>query len=97
MGQGGIDLATREGILDPAELTDDIEVKAAVVDDAGDLIVEWAMMVNALSITRAGCVTSPIIITPSSWLPEPISWTTDSMVRCPVWTAVRHSITMRSS
>ena len=36
MGQGGIDLATREGILDPAELTDDIEVKAAVVDDAGD-------------------------------------------------------------
>ena len=38
----GIDLATREGILDPAELTDDIEVKAAVVDDAGDLIGEWA-------------------------------------------------------
>ena len=42
MGQGGIDLATREGILDPAELTDDIEVKTAVVDDTGDLIVEWA-------------------------------------------------------
>ena len=27
MGQGGIDLTTREGILDPAELTNEIEVK----------------------------------------------------------------------
>ena len=38
VGQGGIDLATREGILDPADLTDDILVKSAVVDDLGQLI-----------------------------------------------------------
>ena len=42
VGQGGIDIATREGLLDPAHLTDDMIVSSAVVDDAGDLIVEWA-------------------------------------------------------
>jgi gamma-butyrobetaine dioxygenase len=42
VGQGGVDLATRECVLDPADLTDDIDVKSAVVDNAGNLIVEWA-------------------------------------------------------
>ena len=41
VGQGGIDLATRECILDPADLSDDMSVKSAVVDSAGDLIVQW--------------------------------------------------------
>ena len=54
VGQGGIDLATRECILDPADLTDEIEVKSAVVDNAGDLIVEWGMTVSDRFITRVG-------------------------------------------
>ena len=80
MGQGGIDLATREGILDPAELTDDIEVKAAVVDDAGDLIIDWAND-GQRSVYHAGWLrhVADNNHRPSSWLPEAISWTTDSI------------------
>ena len=84
MGQGGIDLATREGILDPAELTDDIEVRSAEIDDAGDLIVAWANDLQR-SVYHAGWLrhvadNNP---RPSSWLPEPISWTTDSIGEVP--------------
>jgi gamma-butyrobetaine dioxygenase len=84
MGQGGIDLATREGILDPAELTDDIQVKAAVVDDAGDLIVEWAND-GQRSVYHAGWLrhVADNDHRPSSWLPEAISWTTDSIGEVP--------------
>jgi gamma-butyrobetaine dioxygenase len=84
VGQGGIDLATREGILDPAELSDDIEVKAAMVDDAGDLIVEWAND-GQRSVYHAGWLrhVADNNHRPSSWLPEPISWTTDSIGEVP--------------
>ena len=84
MGQGGIDLATREGILDPAALTDDIEVRSAVVDDAGDLIVEWAND-GQRSIYHAGWLrhVADNDHWPSSWLPQVISWTTDSIGEVP--------------
>ena len=84
MGQGGIDLATREGILDPAELTDDIEVRSAEIDDAGDLIVAWAND-GSRSVYHAGWLrhVADNNHRPSSWLPEPISWTTDSIGEVP--------------
>ena len=84
MGQGGIDLATREGILDPAELTDDIEVRSAEIDDAGDLIVAWANDCQR-SVYHAGWLrhVADNNHRPSSWLPEPISWTTDSIGEVP--------------
>ena len=84
MGQGGIDLATREGILDPAELTDDIEVRSAEIDDAGDLIVAWAND-GQRSVYHAGWLrhVADNNHRPSSWLPEPISWTTDSIGEVP--------------
>lgn len=84
MGQGGIDLATREGILDPAELTDDIEVKSALVDDAGDLIVEWAND-GQRSVYHAGWLrhVADNNHRPNSWLPEATSWTTDSIGEMP--------------
>ena len=84
MGQGGIDLATREGILDPAELTDDIEVGSAEIDDAGDLIVAWAND-GQRSVYHAGWLrhVADNNHRPSSWLPEPISWTTDSIGEVP--------------
>lgn len=84
VGQGGIDLATREGILDPAELTDDIEVKAAVVDDTGDLNIEWAND-GQRSVYHAGWLrhVADNNHRPSSWLPEPIPWTTESIGEVP--------------
>ena len=41
IGLGGIDPATREGLLDPAELRDSMLVAAVEVTAAGDLTVYW--------------------------------------------------------
>lgn len=38
---GGVDLATREGLLDPADLSDDIAIKAAAITDDGALEVTF--------------------------------------------------------
>ena len=84
VGQGGIDLATRECILDPADLTDDIEVKSAVVDNAGDLIVEWGHD-GQRSVYHSGWLrhVAENNHRPSSWLPEAQSWTTGSIGEVP--------------
>ena len=84
VGQGGIDLATRECILDPADLTDDIEVKSAVVDNAGDLIVEWAHD-GQRSVYHSGWLrhVADNNHRPNSWLPEAQLWTTDSIGKVP--------------
>lgn len=84
VGQGGIDLATREGILDPADLTDDIIVKSAVVDDLGNLIIEWADD-GQRSIYHAGWLRHVADNNhwPASWLPEAIPWTAESIGEVP--------------
>ena len=84
VGQGGIDLATRECVLDPADLTDDIEVKSAVVDNAGHLIVEWGHD-GRRSVYHSGWLRhiAENNHRPSSWLPEPQAWTTSSIAEVP--------------
>ena len=84
VGQGGIDIATREGILDPADLTDDIAVKSAAIDDSGDLIIEWAHD-GQRSAYHAGWLrhVADNQHRPASWLPEAVSWTTDSIGEVP--------------
>jgi gamma-butyrobetaine dioxygenase len=84
VGQGGIDIATREGILDPADLTDDIAVKSAAVDDLGDLIIEWAHD-GQRSAYHAGWLrhVADNQHRPASWLPEAVSWTTDLIGEVP--------------
>jgi gamma-butyrobetaine dioxygenase len=42
VGAGGVDTATREGLLDPAELDDDIAIAAASVGVDGALHITWA-------------------------------------------------------
>ena len=42
LGQGGIDPATREGVMDPAELSDAMQIAAFEPSDSGDLLVTWA-------------------------------------------------------
>ena len=42
LGHGGIDPATREGIMDPAELSDAMQIAAFELTDVGDLRVNWA-------------------------------------------------------
>ena len=84
VGQGGIDLATRECILDPAELTDDIVVESAVLDSAGDLIVEWGHD-GQRSVYHSGWLRhiAENNHRPSSWLPKAQSWTTASIGELP--------------
>ena len=84
MGQGGIDIATREGLLDPAHLTDDMIVSSAVVDDAGDLIVEWADDAQR-SVYHAGWLyhVADNQHRPNSWLPDARAWTSESIGQVP--------------
>lgn len=76
IGDGGVDEATREGILDPADHRDDTAVAAALITDDGALSITWApddLTTNyhpgwlrhvADGLHRA-----------NSWLPEPTPWT----------------------
>jgi gamma-butyrobetaine dioxygenase len=84
VGKGGIDIATREGLLDPAHLTDDMVVSSAVVDDAGDLIVEWADDAQR-SVYHAGWLyhVADNQHRPSSWLPDAKGWTSESIGQVP--------------
>jgi gamma-butyrobetaine dioxygenase len=84
VGQGGIDLATRECILDPADLSDDMSVKSAVVDSAGDLIVQWCHD-QQRSVYHSGWLRhiAENQHRPSSWLPMAQAWTTSSMSEVP--------------
>ncbi|MBT6334257.1 MAG: gamma-butyrobetaine,2-oxoglutarate dioxygenase, partial [Halieaceae bacterium] len=40
-GYGGIDPATREGLMDPAELSDAMQMTSVSVTPAGDLRIVW--------------------------------------------------------
>ena len=84
VGPGGIDLATRECILDPADLSDDMSVKSAVVDSAGDLIVQWCHD-QQRSVYHSGWLrhSAENQHRPSSWLPMAQAWTTSSMSEVP--------------
>ncbi len=42
IGHGGIDPATREGLMDPAELSDAMQITSFELTDSGDLRVTWA-------------------------------------------------------
>ena len=42
LGHGGIDPTTREGIMDPADLSDAMQITAFELSDSGDLRVTWA-------------------------------------------------------
>ncbi len=42
VGSGGVDPATREGLLDPSELSSDISIQSALVDNSGALVVTFS-------------------------------------------------------
>lgn len=81
---GGVDLATREGLIDPAELTTDIAVTSAHVAESGALVVEFAP-------NGQRCEYHPGWLRhvadgnhrANSWLPAPKSWTAESLPEPP--------------
>ena len=59
VGAGGVDAATREGIMDPAHHRDDAVTASATVQPDGALAVEWKPDLVPSSTTRDGSATSP--------------------------------------
>ncbi len=84
VGQGGIDPATREALLDPAELGDDVAVIDASVSSSGSVVVTFAP-----DGTRAEYHPGWLRHVadghhrPSSWLPAPQPWTAQSLPEPP--------------
>lgn len=80
LGLGGIDPATREGLLDPAELSDDLAIASAAMTVEGHLEISWEPD-HALSCYHAGWLRhiADGKHLASSWVPEPAVWTTDDL------------------
>jgi len=76
VGQGGVDPATREGIMDPAALVDALAVQALTITGSGDLSILWSPD-GVESRYHAGWLRhiAEGQHHPSSWLPQPTIWT----------------------
>ena len=84
VGGGGVDPATREGLIDPADLGDDVAVTSAGLTDDGALVVEFAPD-GVVATYHPGWLrhVADGHHRPSSWLPELRSWTTATMPELP--------------
>ena len=84
VGAGGVDLATREGLFDPAELTDDISVTNVAVTNDGALEVTFAPDGTTASY-HPGWLrhVADGTHTAASWLPAPKSWTAETLAEPP--------------
>ena len=84
LGHGGIDPATREGIMDPAELSDAMQIAAFELSDSGDLCVSWAPNdtdEGVISTYHSGWLRhiAEGQHLPESWVPAPEAWTASSL------------------
>ncbi len=84
VGNGGVDLSTREGLIDPVELTNDIAITSLEVSASGSLIVEFAPD-GVRSHYHPGWLrhVADGNHRATSWLPAPKTWTTESMSEPP--------------
>ncbi|MCH1554406.1 MAG: TauD/TfdA family dioxygenase [Luminiphilus sp.] len=84
VGQGGIDPATREGILDPAHLNDNMAVASSSVSPEGDLEIVWSDS-GERSVYHSGWLrhVAEQRHRPDSWLPPALPWTTDTLPEVP--------------
>lgn len=84
VGSGGVDVATREGLYDPAELTDDIAITATWISDDGALHVTWAPD-DIESRYHPGWLrhVADGHHLPTSWLPDPAPWTAATLPELP--------------
>ena len=79
LGHGGIDPATREGIMDPAELSDAMQIAAFELNASGDLCVTWAPEStdeSVVSTYHSGWLRhiAEGQHLPESWVPAPEAW-----------------------
>jgi len=84
VGAGGVDLATREGLLDPAELHDGIRMLDASIGDDGSLHIRWAP--DGVEATYHSGWLRHVADgnhRPDSWLPDPVLWTAATLPEPP--------------
>lgn len=84
VGGGGVDPATREGLIDPADLTSDISVRSAQIAEDGSLVIEFAPD-GTLGEYHPGWLrhVADGNHRANSWLPAPKSWTAESLQEPP--------------
>lgn len=84
VGAGGVDVATREGLIDPAELADDIAVDRAVLSGDGALVITWAPDGDEARY-HPGWLrhVADGLHLPTSWVPEVSAWTAASLGALP--------------
>jgi gamma-butyrobetaine dioxygenase len=84
VGVGGVDLATREGLLDPADLDDEVSVVEAQVMSDGALSITFAPD-NTVAEYHPGWLrhVADGNHRAESWLPAPTTWTAATMTEPP--------------
>jgi gamma-butyrobetaine dioxygenase len=84
VGAGGVDPATREGLLDPGAFTSDITLGALDVTQEGALRVRW-LPDDVSADYHPGWLrhVADGEHRPDAWLPSPVGWTADTMVEPP--------------
>jgi len=84
VGSGGVDLATREGLLDPAFLSDDIRAVEARVTQDGAVEVSWAPD-DVTATYHPGWLrhVADGNHQPHSWLPSTAAWTSHTLAAPP--------------
>ncbi len=81
---GGVDLATREGLIDPAFHLDELAIGSASVGADGSLQIRWSPeSVDATYHPGWLRHVAESKHLPSSWLPEPTAWTAESLTEPP--------------
>ncbi len=83
-GCGGIDTVTREGLMDPSELSDVLDIHAFSLTDSGDLFVKF-LPDGAQSVYHSGWLRhiADHKHLPSSWLPDPEPWIASGLGKLP--------------
>ena len=84
LGLGGIDPATREGLLDPADLSDAMTIAGADVTDQGDLSILWQPE-GQRCVYHGGWLRhiADGQHLPESWLPKPKAWDAKTLPQPP--------------
>jgi len=87
---GGVDLATREGLLDPALLRADVPIAGASLTDDGALVIRWAPDGDETRYHPGWLKhVADGNYRPDSWLPTPALWTSSTMSEPPTYDGAR--------
>ncbi len=84
VGGGGVDVATREGLIDPAHIDDTLQIREARIDATGVVEVHWYPD-DVLGRYHPGWLRhiADGSHRPESWLSDPVAWTSAELAEPP--------------